>query len=85
MASLNIRVDDELKNTAFAAFERLGIAPSDAVRSFLEYVANTGKMPIKQIIVSDEDADLYDLVRKRINEPQKFKDTTLDDLFNKGS
>lgn len=83
MANINIRVDDDLKSTSFAAFEKLGIAPSDAVRSFLEYVADTGKMPIKQITVSDEDADLYELVKQRLNEPHKFKAITLDDLHIK--
>ena len=39
-------------------------------------------MPIKQIIVSDEDAKLYELVKKRLNEPEKIKNTTLDKLFS---
>lgn len=85
MANINIRVEDELKINALATFKDLGIAPSDAVRTFLEYVVQNKRMPIKQVLVSDEDADLYDLVKKRINEPQKFKETTLNDLFNKGS
>lgn len=85
MANINIRVDDELKHNAFTAFERMGLSPSDALRTFLEYVATTGKMPIKQVLVSDDDADLYELVKQRISEPHKFKDTTLDDLFNKSA
>jgi|GEM_PF-459662 len=86
MANINIRIDDDLKHNAFMAFERMGLSPSDALRAFLEYVATTGKMPIKQVLISeDEDTDLYELVKKRINEPHKFKETTLDDLFNKGS
>ncbi|WP_273383360.1 type II toxin-antitoxin system RelB/DinJ family antitoxin [Actinobacillus porcinus] len=82
MATLNIRIDDVVKQQAFAAFENLGVSPSDAIRAFLGYVAETGKMPIKQIIVSDEDADLYALVKKRLNEPDKIKSTTLDELFS---
>ena len=39
-------------------------------------------MPIKQIIVSDEDAELYELVKQRLNEPEKIKTTTLDKLFS---
>lgn len=81
MATLNIRVDDVIKQQAFLAFENLGISPSDAVRHFLAYVATTGKMPIKQILVSDEDADLYDIVKKRMAETDKIHDTTLDELF----
>ncbi|HGO5824103.1 TPA: type II toxin-antitoxin system RelB/DinJ family antitoxin [Mannheimia haemolytica] len=82
MANLNIRIDDNVKQQAFLAFDNLGITPSDAIRSFLTYVADTGKMPIKQIIVSDEDAELYHIVKKRLAEPEKVKNTTLDELFS---
>lgn len=82
MANLNIRIDDTIKQQAFAAFDNLGVTPSDAIRAFLTYVADTGKMPIKQIIVSDEDADIYELVKKRLSEPEKIKLTTLDELFH---
>ncbi|MEG9530066.1 type II toxin-antitoxin system RelB/DinJ family antitoxin [Mannheimia indoligenes] len=82
MANLNIRIDDNVKQQAFLAFDNLGISPSDAIRTFLAYVADTGKMPIKQIIVSDEDAQLYNIVKKRLNEPEKIKNTTLDELFS---
>lgn len=82
MATLNIRVDEATKQRAFLAFENLGVTPSDAIRTFLAYVATTGKMPIKQIIVSDEDADLYELVKKRMAETDKIHDTTLDELFS---
>ncbi|OOS00232.1 bifunctional antitoxin/transcriptional repressor RelB [Haemophilus paracuniculus] len=82
MANLNIRVDDAIKQQAFLAFDKLGVTPSDAIRTFLAYVADTGKMPMKQIIVSDEDADLYALVKKRLAETDKIKETTLDELFS---
>lgn len=42
MANLNIRVDDNVKQQAFLAFDNLGISPSDAIRTFLAYVADTG-------------------------------------------
>ncbi|NBI12293.1 type II toxin-antitoxin system RelB/DinJ family antitoxin [[Haemophilus] felis] len=82
MANLNIRIDDNIKQQAFLAFDNLGLTPSDAIRAFLSYVAETGKMPIQQIIVSDEDAELYTLIKKRLNEPEKIKNTTLDELFS---
>ncbi|MFW2178367.1 MULTISPECIES: type II toxin-antitoxin system RelB/DinJ family antitoxin [unclassified Moraxella] len=81
MANLNIRVDDTTKQQAFLAFDKLGILPSDAIRTFLAYVATTGKMPIKQVIMCDEDADLYDIVKKRMTETDKIRATTLDELF----
>lgn len=82
MANLNIRIDDTVKQQAFLAFENLGMSPSDAIRTFLAYVAETGKMPIKQMIVSEEEAELYALVKKRLNEPEKIRDTNLDELFS---
>lgn len=82
MANLNIRIDDTIKQRAFLAFDNLGINPSEAIRTFLTYVADTGRMPIKQIIVSDEDAELYEVVKKRLNEPEKITATTLDELFS---
>lgn len=85
MAVITVRIDDDLKRQAFEKLNQLGISPSDLLRQTLQYVAEQGKTPFKTIIVTDEDADLYNLVRQRINEPHKFKETTLDDLFNKGS
>lgn len=82
MANLNIRIDDHIKQQAFTNFATLGISPSDAIRTFLTYVADTGKMPIRQIIVSDEDAELITLVKQRLTEPDKIKTTTLDELLN---
>lgn len=82
MSNLNIRIDDAVKQQAFVVFDNLGISPSDAIRSFLAYVAETGKMPIKQVIVSDEEAELYALVKKRLNEQEKIRNTTLDALFS---
>lgn len=81
MANINIRVDDAVKQQAFLAFDHLGISPSDAIRAFLSYVADTGKMPIKQIAVSDDDEQLYALIKKRLNEPENIYSTTLDNLF----
>jgi RHH-type rel operon transcriptional repressor/antitoxin RelB len=85
MAVITVRIDDELKSQAFDKLNELGILPSDLLRQTLQYVVEQGKSPFKTVIATDEDADLYDLVRKRINEPHLFMDTTLDDLFNKGS
>lgn len=82
MANLNIRIDESIKQQAFSAFDNLGISPSDAIRAFLAYVAETGKMPLKQIIVSDEDAELYAVIKQRLNEPEKIRETTLDELFS---
>ncbi len=82
MANLNVRIDDVTKQQAFLVFEELGISPSQAVRIFLDYVAKTGKMPIRQFMVADDDSDLVEITKKRLAEPHKIRETTLDELFS---
>lgn len=81
MANLNIRVDDTIKHNAFVAFDKLGISPSDAIRAFLTYVGETGTMPIRQVVISDDDAKLLAIAKERMNETDKIYETTLDELF----
>ncbi|SUG97893.1 bifunctional antitoxin/transcriptional repressor RelB [Salmonella enterica subsp. enterica] len=45
MATLNVRLDDKLKNEAYAVLEKLNITPTEAVRLLFQYVAETGRMP----------------------------------------
>ncbi len=81
MASVNFRVDDDLKEKSFSVLKAQGIAPTDFFTSVLEYIANTGRLPVKKVVLSDEDAELLALVRKRINDPEKmFEEISLDDL-----
>lgn len=42
MASINVRVDDDLKNRAYRELERLGVTPSELMRQALQYVAKRG-------------------------------------------
>lgn len=45
MASINIRIDDELKIRAYRELERLGVTPSEPMRQALEYLAERGQLP----------------------------------------
>ena len=47
MATINIRVNDDLKVRSYAALEKLGITPSELLRQTLEYVAQSEKLPCK--------------------------------------
>ena len=47
MATINIRVNDDLKERSYAALEKLGITPSELLRQTLEYVAQREKLPFK--------------------------------------
>ena len=40
MASINIRVDDALKERAYSVLAQLGLSPSDAMRQLLAYIAD---------------------------------------------
>jgi RHH-type rel operon transcriptional repressor/antitoxin RelB len=80
MATVNFRVDEALKEKSYSILKEQGIAPTDFFTSILEYVATTGKLPVKKALLS-EDEELLALVRKRINDPKEmFEEVTLDDL-----
>jgi len=45
MASINIRMDYELKQRSVAALEKPGVTPSELLRQTLQYAAERGKPP----------------------------------------
>ena len=60
MGSINLRIDDELKARSYAALEKMGVPPSEALRLMLEYIADNERLPFKQTLLSDEDAELVE-------------------------
>jgi RHH-type rel operon transcriptional repressor/antitoxin RelB len=42
----NIRLDQELKDKAFAVFESYGLTPSQAIKLFLTQIADTNTIPL---------------------------------------
>lgn len=42
----NIRLDQELKDKAFAVFESYGLTPSQAIKLFLTQIADTHTIPL---------------------------------------
>lgn len=79
MASINIRVDENLKKQAYVELERLGITPSDFIRQTLKYVADKGQLPFVSSGDETEDAALLDTLRERLANPQRVR-VSLDDL-----
>ncbi|HEX4501758.1 MAG TPA: type II toxin-antitoxin system RelB/DinJ family antitoxin [Scandinavium sp.] len=79
MGSINLRIDDDLKTRSYAALEKLGVTPSEALRLMLEYIADNGRLPFKQALLSDEDAELLEIVKERLRDPKPVR-VTLDDL-----
>jgi RHH-type rel operon transcriptional repressor/antitoxin RelB len=79
MASINIRVDDDLKARAYKELERLGVTPSELMRQALQYVAERGKLPFRPVLMTEEDEDLISIVQERLASPQRVR-VQLDDL-----
>lgn len=42
----NMRIDKDLKEKAFSVFESYGLTPSQAIKLFLNQVADTKKVPL---------------------------------------
>lgn len=80
MATLNVRLDDKLKNEAYAVLEKLNLTPTEAVRLLFQYVVETGRMPVKTVTISDSEEALIQTVRERLNSPQNGIQVSLDDL-----
>lgn len=79
MGTINLRIDDELKARSYAALEKMGITPSEALRLMLEYIADNERLPFRQSLLSDEEAELVEIVRERLRDPKPVR-ITLDDL-----
>jgi len=79
MASINIRIDDDLKARAYHELEKLGVTPSELMRQALQYVAERGQLPFKLVLMTEDDEALIATVRERLADPQRVK-VSLDDL-----
>ena len=79
MASINIRIDDELKARAYRELERLGVTRADLMRQALQYVAERGQLPFRPVLMTQDDEALIATVRERLSAPQRVK-VALDDL-----
>ncbi|GKX60234.1 type II toxin-antitoxin system RelB/DinJ family antitoxin [Leminorella grimontii] len=79
MGNINLRIDDDLKARSYAALEKIGMTPSEALRLTLEYIADNGCLPFKQTLLSNEDAELVNIVKERLRNPKPVR-VTLDDL-----
>lgn len=79
MASINVRIDDDLKARAYRELEKLGVTPSELMRQALQYVAERGQLPFKPVLMTGDDEALMVTVRERLAAPQRIK-VSLDDL-----
>lgn len=80
MSTINLRIDEDLKENAYNALKNLGITPSEYLRQALQYVATQNELPFKATVLTDEDQALLELARDRLANPQKGIKVSLDDL-----
>lgn len=80
MATLNVRLDDKLKNEAYAVLDKLNMTPTEAVRLLFQYLAENGRMPVKMVTISDSEEALLQTVRERLANPQQGIKVQLDEL-----
>ena len=71
MASINIRIDDELKARAYQELENLGVTPSALIRQAFQYVAERGHLPFPPFLLTEEAEALTATVRERLAAPQR--------------
>lgn len=79
MASIHIRIDDDLKARAYHELNKLGVTPSQLIRQVLQYVAERGQLPFKPILMTEDDEAFVATVRDRLGSPRRVK-VSLDDL-----
>lgn len=59
MATVHIRIDDQLKQKADAVFNTIQITPTQGVTGFYQYVADNGKLPFVIRTNSDTPEEIY--------------------------
>lgn len=77
---LSLRMDDKLRDEVHAQLKEMGIKPSEAVRSFYEYIKNEKKLPFRHEILSHEDAELLRLARSALENDDDVIEVNLDEL-----
>lgn len=81
MATVNFRVDDTLKIQAYEVLSEQGVTPTEFFTNLLKYVVDTGRLPVKSVLISEEDSELLAIAKQRSREDKsKFREISLDDL-----
>lgn len=84
MSTIQIRIDDKLKEDSLAVLNKLNITPSEAFRQFLRYVAENQKLPFTEVSVmvadDDNDDDILSVVRERLQNPGKRIRVNIDEI-----
>ena len=66
--TVSFRIDNNIKNMAKPILEAHGMSVSELCQVTLEYVAATGKIPVKKVSMSEENQELIKVARERLAE-----------------
>ncbi|MBS1017249.1 type II toxin-antitoxin system RelB/DinJ family antitoxin [Acetobacter persici] len=80
IAHISLRVPASLKDEAQAHIKAQGLTFTDVFKDVLEYIVKEGKMPVKREILSNDDRELLNLVKERLENPGKKIKVSLDEL-----
>lgn len=84
MSTMQIRVEENLKQEATQVLKKLGINPSDAMRQLLQYVVDNEKLPFSAVSVvvaeSDNDEDIIKIVKERMSHPAARIRVNIDEI-----
>lgn len=83
ISAVTFRVDETLKAAAVEKLSAQGISLSDALRDTFAYIAEMGRSPVKRRLVTDEDAELIEIVRERLKNPAQKHRMTFAKLKNR--
>lgn len=73
MATINIRIDDTLKQNSFAVIERFGLNPSQAIKMFLTQIAQTGTIPLSLDYQTSPNYEANPTTMQAINDARQNK------------
>lgn len=68
-ATISFRIPTQIKDSVKPILEANGMTLSELCQNVLVYVAETGKLPIKKILINEEDEELIRIARERLQEP----------------
>ena len=81
-ATVQARIDEQIRDEASKVLERWGLSVSDAVRILLTRTAREGRLPIELLSTSPEhDQWFRGQVSLALNDEQEISDDTIDEEF----
>lgn len=71
--AISFRCDKALKNATIEALNKNQVSLSDALRDTMQYIAENKRLPVMRQVISEDDAELLRIVRKRAAKPRSSR------------